>query len=106
MSLRIKKDDTVVVLTGKNKGKKGKVLAVFPDTERAIVEGVNYIHKSTRPNQNNPKGGIVKREGTIHLSNLALFCPKCDKGVRFRTNIVNIENNEKKRVCVHCGEVL
>ncbi len=103
MGLRIKKDDTVVVLTGKYKGTKGRVLRVFPRTERAIVEGVNYIHRHTRPNPNNPKGGVVKREGTINVSNLALYCPKCDKGVRFRTVI---DKNEKKRVCVHCGETL
>ncbi|HPE21116.1 MAG TPA: 50S ribosomal protein L24 [Candidatus Mcinerneyibacteriales bacterium] len=103
MALRIKKDDMVVVLAGKYKGTKGKVLRVFPVTNRAIVEGVNYIHRHTRPNPDNPKGGVVKREGTIHLSNLALYCPKCDKGVRFRTVK---ENKDKKRVCVHCGEAL
>ena len=103
MSLRIKKDDTVVVLAGKYKGKKGKVLRVFPKKERAIVEGINYIHRHTRPNPDNPKGGIVKREGTIHISNLALYCPKCDKGVRFRTEV---DGKEKKRVCVHCGQTL
>ncbi|HDS03043.1 MAG TPA: 50S ribosomal protein L24 [Firmicutes bacterium] len=103
MALRIKKDDIVVVLAGKYKGTKGKVLRVFPVMNRAIVEGVNYIQRHTRPSQDNPKGGVVKREGTIHLSNLALYCPKCDKGVRFKTVI---DKKDKKRVCVHCGETL
>ncbi len=103
MSLRIKKNDMVVVLTGKYKGKKGKVISVMVDKNRAIVEGINYIHKSTRPNPANPKGGIVKREGTIDMSNLALYCPKCDKGVRYHTVV---QGEDKKRVCVICGETL
>jgi|SRR6056297_936281 len=103
MSLRIRKGDEVVVLSGNYKGQKGKVLRVFPEQERAIVEGVNYIYRHTPPNPQNREGGIVKREGTIHLSNLALYCPKCDKGVRFKTVK---DGKDKTRVCVHCEETL
>jgi len=103
MSLRIKKEDEVVVLAGNYKGMKGKVLRVFPEEERAIVEGVNYIYRHTPPNPRNREGGIVKREGTIHISNLALYCSECDKGVRFKTVS---DDGDKKRVCVHCGETL
>jgi large subunit ribosomal protein L24 len=103
MSLRIRKDDEVIVLAGNYKGMKGKVLRVFPDRQRAIVEGVNYIQRHTPPNPRNREGGIVKREGTINMSNLALYCSNCDKGVRFKTVV---EKDDKKRVCVHCGETL
>jgi large subunit ribosomal protein L24 len=70
MKAHVKKGDEVVVLAGKEKGKRGKIIAVFPKRERAIVEGLQMIKRHTRKNQQNPNGAIVEREGTIHLSNL------------------------------------
>ena len=70
MKRHVKKGDEVIVLSGKEKGKRGKVIAVFPKKERAIVEGLQMIKRHTRKNQQNPNGAIVEREGTIHLSNL------------------------------------
>jgi large subunit ribosomal protein L24 len=80
--LHIKKDDTVIVLTGKDKGKKGKVQKVLVKEERAIVEGINMVSKSQKPSAKNPQGGIVKQEAPIHISNLSLIDPKSGKATR------------------------
>ncbi len=96
----VKKDDTVVVLTGKDKGKTGKILKVIPKKMRVIVEGVNIIKKHQKPTPNNPEGGIITKEAPIHVSNVLLFCPKCSKGVRTRKKI---DGDKKVRVCVKCG---
>jgi len=74
--LRIKKGDTVVVISGADKGKKGKVLKAFPKTQRVIVERVNFIKKHMRPTQQNPQGGIVQMEAPVHVSNVQLFNEK------------------------------
>ena len=74
--IKIRKNDTVIVTTGNSKGTKGKVVKVFPKTNRAIVEGANLISKHTKPNAENPQGGIIKKESTIHISNLMLIDPK------------------------------
>ena len=80
--IKIKKDDTVVVLAGTSKGKEGKVIKVIPATNRAIVEGVNMISKHTKPNAANPQGGIIKQEATINISNIMLIDPKSGKPTR------------------------
>ena len=80
--LHIKKNDTVIVLAGEDKGKTGKVLKVLVEKERAIVEGVNFINKSTKPNAKNPQGGFEKVEAPIHISNLSLVDPKSGKATR------------------------
>ena len=80
--LHIKKDDTVIVLTGRDKGKKGKVQKVLVKEERAIVEGINMVSKSQKPSAKNPQGGIVKQEAPIHISNLSLIDPKSGKATR------------------------
>ena len=80
--LHIKKDDTVVVLAGGDKGKTGKVLKVLVEKNRAIVEGVKLVSKSTKPSAENPQGGIVKQEASIHISNLSLIDPKSGKATR------------------------
>ena len=82
MAARIRKGDTVIVLTGRDKGKSGKVLEVRPDDNRAVVEGVNIIAKHTKPSMGDPQGGIKRREGTIHLSNIALRDPSTGKATR------------------------
>jgi len=80
--LHIKKDDTVIVLTGRDKGKKGKVQKVLVKEKRAIVEGINMVSKSQKPSAKNPQGGIVKQEAPIHISNLSLIDPKSGKATR------------------------
>jgi large subunit ribosomal protein L24 len=80
--LHIKKGDNVVVLTGNNKGRKGRVLEVIRKTDRAIVEGVNMIKKHTKPNAQAPQGGIIEKEASIHISNLMVEDPKLKKGTR------------------------
>lgn len=104
MALRIKKNDTVMVLTGKDRGKRGKVLSVFPEKQRVIVEGVNLVKRHTRPNQQNQQGGIVSREAPLHISNVNLYCPRCQRGVRFGSRI--LEDGSKIRYCRKCEEAL
>ena len=98
--LNIKKDDTVVVLSGDDKGVKGKVIAASPEEGKVLVEGVNIIHKHVKPRRQGETGGIVDAEGAIYASNVALYCPKCDKGVRTKTQVVD---GKKIRVCAKCG---
>ena len=99
--LHIKKDDTVIVLTGKDKNKTGKVLKVLVAENRAIVEGINLVSKSTKPSAKNPQGGIIKQEAPIHISNLSLIDPKSGKATR-----VSIQHDGKnvKRIAKKPGE--
>ena len=99
--LNIKKDDVVIVLSGDDKGTKGKVIATSPEEGKVLVEGVNIIHKHVKPRRQGETGGIVDAEGAIYASNVALYCPKCDKGVRTKTQVVD---GKKIRVCVKCGK--
>lgn len=103
MSLGIKMDDTVIVLSGAEKGKKGRVIDVRPKNERIIVEGINIIKKHMKPNNKYKQGGIIEREAPIHRSNLMLICPKCSKPTRIGHSI--LENGRKIRKCSKCGEV-
>ncbi len=82
IKLHIKKGDTVIVLTGRDKGKTGKVQKVLVEEQRAIVEGINMVSKSCKPSAQNPQGGIVKQEAPIHISNLSLIDPKSGKATR------------------------
>jgi large subunit ribosomal protein L24 len=99
---RIKKDDEVVVIAGKNKGSHGKVLSVIPEDDRVVVQGVNIVTKHVKPSRENPQGGIQKREAPIHLSNVMLADPKSGDPtrVRFKT----LESGTKVRVAVKSGE--
>ncbi len=99
--LHIKKDDTVIVLAGKDKGKSGKVLKVFVDDYRAIVEGLNMVSKSTKPSAANPQGGIVKQEAPIHISNLSLIDPKSGKATRIA---IKREGKKVTRIAKKSGE--
>lgn len=101
--LYIRKDDTVVVLAGRDKGKTGKVLKVLVDENRAIVEGVNIVSKSTKPSAKHPQGGIIKQEAPIHISNLNLIDPKSGKATR-----VSIKHEGKNvvRIAKKSGEVI
>ena len=99
--LKIKKNDTVVVLAGEDKGKTGKVLKVLVEKERAIVEGVNFVNKSTKPNAKNPQGGFEKIEAPIHISNLSLIDPKSGKATRVA---IKHEGKNVVRVAKKSGE--
>ena len=102
-NLHIKKDDTVVVLSGDSKGVKGKVIAVSPKEGKVMVEGANIIHKHVKPRKQGETGGIVDTEGAIYACKVALYCEKCGQGVRVKHNIVD---GKKIRVCAKCGAVL
>ena len=101
---RLVKGDTVLVVTGNDAGKIGKVLKVFPDKNRVVVEGVNFIKRHTRPTQRNPQGGIQEREAAINASNAMLYCGKCGRGTRVRQR--ELSDGTKVRACSHCGEVI
>lgn len=101
----IRRNDTVVVLTGKDSGKRGRVLKVLPARNRLIVEGVNNIKRHTRPNpQKNIKGGIVEREASLHASNVQLVCPECSETTRVGRRILN--DGRKVRICRKCEGVV
>ena len=102
--MKIVKNDIVLVISGNYKGKRGKVLKVFPKKHRVIVEGVNFIKRHTKPTQRNPQGGIVEKEASIHVSNLMVVCPKCDTPTRLGRKI--LEDGKKVRICMNCGEML
>ncbi|MEW5744726.1 MAG: 50S ribosomal protein L24 [Nitrospirota bacterium] len=104
MGLRIKKGDTAMVIAGKNKGKKGRVLAVSPEDERVVVEGINIVKRHTKPNKKYTQGGIIEKEGPIHISNVMLWCPKCSKPTRIGNALQ--DGGKKLRVCTKCKEVM
>ena len=94
---------TVIVLSGDDKGAKGKVIAVSPKEGKVLVEQVNVIHKHVKPRKQGEAGGIIDAEGAIYASKVALYCKKCDKGVRVAHKIVD---GKKVRVCAKCGQEL
>ena len=98
--LHIKKDDTVVVLSGDSKGVKGKVIAASPEEGKVIVEGANIVSKHTKARRQGEKSQILKTEGAMYACKVQLVCPKCDKGVRYKSQIVD---GKKVRVCPKCG---
>jgi large subunit ribosomal protein L24 len=100
----LKKNDTVLVLAGKDAGKRGKILKVLPKKSRIIVQGVGFIKRHTRPNpQRNIKGGIVEREGALHASNVQLECPECGKMTRVGHRV---DGDRKVRICRKCEGVI
>ncbi|HHU92614.1 MAG TPA: 50S ribosomal protein L24 [Halanaerobiaceae bacterium] len=101
---KIKKGDTVEVIAGKDKGKRGKVLKVQLKEDRVIVEGINILHRHMKASQEMPQGGIVKVEGPVHISNVQLVCPRCNQ--KARTGINLLEDGKKVRVCKKCGEAV
>ncbi|MFH1594449.1 MAG: 50S ribosomal protein L24 [Candidatus Omnitrophota bacterium] len=100
---KIKKNDTVVVLAGKDKGKKGVVLEVIPAKNRMIVEGVNFVKKHMRRTRDDQKGGVVQKEAPIHRSNLAIFCKGCNGPTKVGFNMLS--DGTKARFCPKCKEV-
>ena len=101
--MNVKKNDTVVVLSGKDKGKQGKVLSVNPQAGKVVVEGVSVATRHQKPRRQGEEGGIVKKETPIYASKVMTVCPKCNKGPRVAPKI---EGGKKTRVCKHCGAAL
>ena len=98
----VRKNDNVVVMAGKDRGKRGRVLKVFPDRNRVVVEGVNFIKRHTRPNPRaNVKGGIVEREASLHASNVQIVCPECGDPTRIGRQLLG--DGRKVRICRKCA---
>jgi len=101
--MNVKKGDTVVVLSGKDKGRRGKVQATVPSESKVVVEGVNMVTCHTKPRRQGEEGGIVRREAPLYASKVQVVCPKCGKGTR----VAHKTSGDKKvRVCKHCGAEL
>ena len=98
--MSIKKDDTVVVITGKDKGQRGKVLAVMPKDGKVVVENINVVSRHTRPRKQGDEGGIIKKEAPLYACKVMRVCPKCDKPTRAASKITD---GKKVRICKHCG---
>ena len=103
MAMNIKKGDTVVVLSGKDKGKQGEVLGTVPGTSKVVVKGVNMVTCHVKPRKQGEEGGIIKREAAIASCKVQVVCPKCGKGTRVAHNVAG---DKKTRVCKHCGAEL
>jgi large subunit ribosomal protein L24 len=103
-SVHVRRGDTVGVIAGREKGKRGKVLRVLPDKARVLVEHVNMIKKHQRPTQKLRQGGIIEREGPLALSNVLVVCAKCDRPSR--TGVKILGDGRKIRTCKRCGEAI
>ncbi len=103
MGQRLKKDDLVVVIAGRDKGRQGRVLKLIPETERVLVEGINVVKRHTRPTPQNPEGGIIEKEMPVHVSNVMLWDSKAEKPTRIGHRI---EDGKKVRVLKKSGTVL
>ena len=101
--LHVKRDDEVIVISGDDKGKRGKVVETSPEEGKVIVSGVNVVLKHTKPRKQGDQGGIIKVDGPIYADKVMLYCSKCGKGVRAAHKI---ENGKKTRVCAKCGAAL
>lgn len=102
--LHIKKGDLVVVMTGKDKGKKGKTIRTLPANSRVIVEGVNMVKRHTRPTQKRPQGGVISKEASIHISNVQIVCPSCGQPARIGRH--KSAEGKGTRICRRCGAEL
>ena len=103
VKMNVKKGDTVVVLSGKDKGKQGKVVAALPKKGKVVVEGVNKVKRHTKPNQKAPQGGILVKEAPMHACKVMLVCPSCSKPTRVAHKEVS---GKMVRSCKKCGEVI
>ena len=102
--MKIRKDDTVVIVTGKDRGRKGKVRFAYPENERLLVEGINFIKRHTRAKGQVKQAGIIEREAPVHISNVRLLCSKCNHPTRIGFRF--LEDGKKVRFCRSCGEVI
>ena len=98
--MSIKKDDTVVVITGKDKGQRGKVLTVIPKEGKVVVEKINLVSRHTKPRKQGDEGGIIQKEAPLYACKVMRVCPKCDMPTRAASKMVD---GKKVRVCKHCG---
>ena len=106
MSIRLKKNDRVKVLSGKDKNKEGKIIrrVLTKNRDLVVVEGVNVVSRHVRPSQNNPQAGIIKQEAPIYASKVMLVCPQCGKPTRIATSF--LEDGKKVRICKKCHEII
>lgn len=104
MGWSIKKNDSVLVIAGKEKGKRGRVLFVHPSKDSLVIEKVNIIKRHMRPSRKYTQGGIIEREAPLHISNVMLLCPKCEKPTRINNTILS--DGTKVRTCRRCKEVI
>ena len=102
--LHVKKGDTVLVLSGKDKGKSGKIIEALPKKAKEVVEGVNKVKRHTKPSQKVPQGGILVKEAPIHSSNVMIVCPECGKAAR--TKKAALANGELVRACKKCNGII
>jgi large subunit ribosomal protein L24 len=102
--LHVKKDDNVIVITGKDKGKRGRIIAAYPRLNKVLVEGVNIVKRHSKPSQANPQGGIIEKEAPIHVSNVMLIDPKSNKPTRVGYKV--LDNGKKVRIAKKSGEVI
>lgn len=103
IKMHVKKGDTVLVLSGKDKGKEGKIIEALPKKAKVVVEGVNKVKRHTKPSQANPQGGIITKEAAIASSKVMLVCPACKKATRIKKTAVS---GNFVRTCKKCGEVI
>lgn len=102
--ISFKKGDQVLVISGDDKGKKGKIVSIFPKKMQVIVESVNFLKKHTKPTQKVPQGGVIKQEGALHISNIKLICNKCNKPTTVKRE--KIKEGKRVRVCKKCKEII
>ncbi len=104
MGLKIKKSDKVIVISGKEKGKQGRILSVIPKKNRVVIERVNMIKRHMKPSRQYSQGGIIEKEGALHISKIMLVCPRCQKPSRISNHI--LDDGRKVRLCKRCKEVI
>ncbi|MEA1959154.1 MAG: 50S ribosomal protein L24 [Chloroflexota bacterium] len=102
--MKLKKEDTVIIVAGKDKGKKGKIREVLSKDDTVIVEGINIMKRHMKPRGQARQAGIIDREGPIHISNVMIVCPKCNKPVRVKSRA--LEDGKRARACCQCNEVI
>lgn len=104
IKMHVKKGDTVLVLSGKDKGKKGKIIEALPKKSKVVVEGVNKVKRHTKASQKLPQGGILVKEAPMHSSKVMLVCSECDKPTRIKHT--ELASGKMARICKKCGEIL
>jgi len=102
--IKIRKNDTIKVIAGKERGKTGKIIRIFPARNKALVEKLNLVKRHTKPTAKAPQGGVIEKEAPIDLSNLILFCERCNKPTRPKRK--QLEDGKKVRICRKCGEMI
>ena len=102
--MRIAKDDTVRIIAGDDKGKTGRVLKIYKDKNRVLVEGVNFVKRHTRQRSRGQPGGIVEKEAPVHLSNVLVVCPRCGEGTRPKRS--RLAEGRPVRICSECNEII